>query len=269
MVRRVLTLGLLCPLVFGLAACGGGGGGGGAAPEESAGEVGAPKAEGVMESPVDAATAATVTGKVSFTGTASENEPIDMSGEPDCAAKYTDTPAQETVLANSDGTLKNAFVYVKDGLGDLKFPVPSQGVVLDQNGCRYHPHVFGLQTNQTLVIRNSDGILHNIHPRPSTNRPFNVSQPKIMDSEKRFTKAEVMIPIGCDVHDWMNAYLGVLDHPYFAVTGDDGSYTLPNLPPGDYTIVVWHEKLGEQEQKVTVGPSETKTVDFSYSGTTG
>lgn len=271
---RTATLGLTLLLLLGLAACGGGTESGttpaGEAAESGAGEEAAPPAGEVAESPVDPATAGTVSGKVSFSGTPPENEPIDMSGEPDCAAQYADSPAQETVLVNSDGTLQNAFVYVKSGLGDLTFPVPSEPVVLDQSGCRYHPHVLGIQVGQPLEIVNSDPVLHNIHPQPTENRAFNVSQPtQGMKSTKTFTKPEVMIPVGCDVHDWMSAHIGVLEHPYFAVTGEDGSFSLPNLPPGDYTLVVWHEQFGEQEEQVTVGPSETKTADFSYAGSTG
>jgi hypothetical protein len=257
----------LFALLFMTAACGGGGATDGGETASEGGDGGA--ADAPMESPVDPATAGTVSGTVAFTGTPPEQPVIDMSGEPDCASQYTDEPRQQHVVVgeNGEATLANVFVYVKDGLGDLEFPVPSEPVVLDQQGCRYVPHVLGVQTDQKLVIRNSDPVLHNIHPQPSVNRPFNVSQPtQGMESEKTFPEREVMIPIGCDVHDWMNAHLGVMDHPYFAVTGDDGTFTLPNLPPGDYTIAAWHEEYGEQEQQVTVGPSGTAEVDFSYAG---
>ena len=266
--KRLTTFGVLFGLVIALAACGGGGGSttenkgadtSAGAPAEKPAESG-----GAAVSPVDAATAGSVSGKVSLTGTPPENDAIDMSGEADCAKDYTDQPRQETILA-SGGALQNVLVYVKDGLGDMKFPTPKEAVTLDQQGCRYHPHVFGLMTGQTLTIVNSDSVLHNIHPKPVVNRPFNVSQPtKGMKADKTFSKAEVPIQIGCDVHDWMNAYMGVFDHPYYSVSGADGTYKLDNLPPGDYTIVAWQEKLGPQEQKVTVAAKEAKTADFKF-----
>ena len=249
----------LIGIFFFVAACGGGGGGGDSGGGGGAG--GGPQ----PTSPVDPATAATVTGKAMFTGAAPENAPILMDAEPVCQDKYPDGAFEETVLVNN-GALENVFVYVKEGLGDLKFPIPSEPVVLDQQGCRYHPHVFGIQAGQDLIIRNSDGILHNIHPMPEINRSFNLGQPKAMDSTKQFDKAEVMIRIECDVHDWMLGYAGVLEHPYFSVTGADGAFSLPNLPPGTYTIEAWHEKYGAQTMQVTVGAKETKDIEFTFSG---
>lgn len=247
---------LLLALVAG---CGGGDDeGGGEGASESGGEE--------IASPVDSATAATISGKVLFTGTAPEPEPISMEAESICQEQYPDGAFTETVLANDNGTLKNVFVYVKEGLGDLKFPVPQEPVILDQKGCRYIPHVFGVQVDQELIIRNSDGILHNIHPMPATNRPFNLGQPKAMDSSKKFSQVEMFIPIECDVHDWMIGYVSVLDHPYFATTGDDGSFELPNLPPGDYVIEAWHEQYGAQTMNVTVGESESTTIEFTFAG---
>lgn len=216
------------------------------------------------ESPVDPATAGSVSGKVNFTGTAPEPEPILMEAEPDCQNQYPAGAFTETVVVNDDGTLQNVFVYVKEGLGDLKFPVPAESVLLDQQGCRYHPHVLGMQADQELVIRNSDGILHNIHPMPKTNASFNLGQPVKMESKKTFDQPEVMIPIECDVHDWMIGYAGVLDHPYFAVTGADGSFGLANLPPGTYTIAAWHELYGEQTMEVTIGEKEAKEIEFTF-----
>ena len=255
---KLFRLPLLGVLLF-VAACGGGGGSGGGG---GGGGGGGP----TPTFPVDLATAATITGKVMFKGTAPKNAPILMDAEPVCKDKYPNGAFEETVLVNDNGTLQNVFVYVKDGLGGLKFPVPSEPVVLDQEGCRYHPHVFGIQAGQDLIIRNSDGILHNIHPMPTVNRAFNLGQPKKMDSTKKFDKVEVMIRIECDVHDWMLGYAGVLDHPYFSVTGVDGTFSLPNLPPGTYTIEVWHEKYGAQTMEVTVGAKETKDIEFTFSG---
>jgi len=234
------------------ASAGGGDGGGGSSEE--------------IASPVDPATAATISGKVLFSGAAPEPEPISMEAESTCQEQYPDGAFTETVLANDNGTLKNVFVYVKEGLGDLQFPVPQEPIVLDQKGCRYIPHVFGVQVDQELIIRNSDGILHNIHPVPTTNRPFNVGQPVAMDTSRKFSQVETFIPIECDVHDWMIGYVSVLDHPYFATTGDDGSFELPNLPPGDYVIEAWHELYGTQMMNVTVGDSESASIEFTFEG---
>ncbi len=250
----------LVAVVLFIAACGGGGGAPTAPPSGDTGGGEAP-----VTSPVDPATAGSVTGKVLFTGTAPEPDPILMDAEPTCQEQYPDGAFTEVVVAN-DGTLQNVFVYVKEGLGDLKFPIPTEGALLDQKGCRYHPHVFGVQAGQDLIIRNSDGILHNIHPMPSVNRPFNLGQPRAMDSTRQFDKAEVMIPIECDVHEWMKGYAGVLDHPYFSVTGSDGSFSLPNLPPGTYTIAAWHELYGEQTMSVTIGEKESKEIEFTFTG---
>ena len=261
MQHHKLVVASIAVIVF-IAACGGGG-------AQTAPPGVEPTAAGGEEpaaSPVDPATAGAITGKVLFTGTAPEPEPIQMDAEPTCQEQYPDGAFTETVVVNEDGTLQNVFVYVKEGLGDLKFPIPTEGVVLDQQGCRYRPHVFGVQAGQELIIRNSDGILHNIHPMPSINRPFNLGQPVKMDSKRTFDKVEVMIPIECDVHEWMKGYAGVLDHPYFAATGADGTFSLPNLPPSTYTIVAWHELYGEQSMSVTVGEKDTQEIEFTFEG---
>ena len=261
MQHHKLVVASIAVIVF-IAACGGGG-------AQTAPPGVEPTAAGGEEpaaSPVDPATAGAITGKALFTGTAPEPEPIQMDAEPTCQEQYPDGAFTETVVVNEDGTLQNVFVYVKEGLGDLKFSVPKESVVLDQQGCRYRPHVFGVQAGQELIIRNSDGILHNIHPMPSINRPFNLGQPVKMDSKRTFDEVEVMIPIECDVHEWMKGYAGVLDHPYFAATGADGTFSLPNLPPGTYTIVAWHELYGEQSMSVTVGEKDTQEIEFTFEG---
>ena len=213
---------------------------------------------------VDPAIAATVSGTVTFTGTPPAATPIDMSEEPVCAEKHSEPPTSPSVEV-SDGNLANVFVFVSEGLGDMTFPASSDAVVLDQNGCLYHPHVLGIQVGQQLTIRNSDAVLHNINTRSTANRPFNISQPQAgMESTRTFNTAEVMIPVGCDVHGWMSAFIGVTAHPYHAVTGDDGSFTIEGLPPGEYVIEAWHETLGAQTMSVTVGEAETGTADFTY-----
>jgi len=174
-------------------------------------------------------------------------------------------PTDETVVVNANGTLANVFVYVKSGLpASYTAPAPAGPVTLDQDGCRYHPHVLGIQVGQTLAIKNSDGILHNIKAKAKANRPFNISQPAVMTSTKTFDKPEVMVALECNVHGWMHAWLGVLPHPFFGVSGSDGSFAIKGLPPGTYTIEAWHEKYGTQTASVTVAGSETKTADFSF-----
>jgi plastocyanin len=213
--------------------------------------------------PVDPATAGSITGTIAFEGTPPPARPISMASDPNCGAGGT----TETVVVGSAGGLKNVFVYVKDGLGGLKFPVPSTPVVLDQQGCRYVPHVLGIQAGQPLEVLNSDATLHNVHAVPKTNREFNTGQPiKGMRHTHTFSTVEVMVPFKCDVHNWMSAYVGVLDHPFYAVTGDDGSFQLKGLPPGTYTVEAWHETLGTQTQTVTIGPQETSTLAFTFKG---
>jgi hypothetical protein len=222
---------------------------------------------GWMRPPLPAAQGgATISGKVKFTGAKPVMPKIDMTEEPKCKAKYTAAPpTDEAVLVNANGTLADVFVYVKSGLpANYSAPAPAGPVTLDQNGCRYHPHVLGILVGQALAIKNSDGILHNIKAKAKVNRPFNISQPTVMTSSKTFDKPEVMVALECNVHGWMHAWLAVLPHPFFGVSGADGSFTLKGLPPGTYTIEAWHEKYGTQTATVTVAGSETKTADFGF-----
>ncbi len=208
---------------------------------------------------------ASVTGKVKFTGASPVMAKIDMSDEPKCKAKYQAPPTKEDVVVGASGSLANVFVYVKAGLpASYTAPAPSAPVVLDQDGCRYKPHVLGIMVGQTLQIKNSDGILHNIKAKGVKNRPFNISQPTAMVSPRTFTAAEVMMSVECNVHGWMKASVGVLPHPFFAVTGPDGSFSIKGLPPGTYTIEAWHEKYGVQTATVTVAGPQAKTADFTF-----
>ncbi len=216
---------------------------------------------------------ATISGKVKFTGVRPTNPKIDMSEEAACKAKYPTAPTEETVMMNANGTLANVFVYVKAGLpAGATYPVPATPVVLNQGGCRYHPHVLGMMVGQSFEIDNSDPLLHNIKAKPKANRPFNISQPSAgmkrtltpSSSPPTFTAPEVMVPLECNVHGWMNAFVGVLPHPFFAVTGTDGSFSIKGLPPGTYTIEAWHEKYGTQTATVTVAGAAPKTQDFTF-----
>ena len=243
------------------AGCGGGEtGGGGEEPAEEAG------GGGPTVRPVDAATAGGVSGRVTFTGTPAAAEPIDMAEEAVCSAKHSTPPMSETAMVGADGGLANVFVYVKTGpVTTMQFPTPGEQVVLDQNGCLYAPHVMGLQAGQELLVRNSDDVLHNINATPTENRPFNRSQPQAgMEFTTSFDAPEVMIPVRCDVHGWMEAYIGVTSHPYHAVTSADGSFSLPNLPPGDYEVEAWHEVYGTLTQTVTVPASGAAEVTFAF-----
>jgi len=217
---------------------------------------------------VHGADSASITGKVSFDGTPPKPKKIKMDADPQCAAMHADSPAfYEDVVVNDNGTLKNVFVYIKSGLPAGKtYETPKEPVTINQKGCHYEPHVFGMMAKQLLLIKNSDDTLHNIHAMPTINEEFNKGQPSgSPDLKRTFTKPEVMVHFKCDVHPWMSAYVGVLDNPFYSVTGNDGTFSLKDLPAGEYEVVAWHEKYGEQSQKVKVGEGEAKTSDFKFS----
>jgi plastocyanin len=226
---------------------------------------GAPAAAAPVAFPVSDNDAATITGRVAFTGAKPAAQRIDMSEEPTCAQKHAGGAFSETVVVNDNGTLRNVFVYVKSGLpATLTFPVPGEPVEIDQDGCQYTPHVFGVQVGQTMNIKNADGLLHNIKALPTINRPFNISQPISMTTPRTFSAPEVMVPLQCNVHSWMNAFVGVLPHPYYSVTGADGTFSLRRLPPGTYVIEAWQEHYPAQTQTVTVGAKESKAIVFTF-----
>jgi plastocyanin len=226
-----------------------------AAPAAESGGAMAPAA-----TPIDPATVATISGTVKFDGTAPKASKIDMSQDPGCKGMNE----AENVVVNG-GDLSNVFVYVKDGLGNRTFDVPKDPVVLDQSGCKYHPHVLGVMAGQTVQIKNDDPTTHNIHPTPKDNREWNESQPPSSPAiEKNFAREEIMLPVKCNQHPWMKMYINVVKSPFYAVTGKDGKYEIKGLPPGDYTIGFVQEKLGEQDQKVTVAAKDAKTVDQSF-----
>jgi plastocyanin len=249
---RVLACAALGAALVG-AACGGG---------ETAKDATATQTAAPVTNPVDPATASAIVGTIAFQGTPPPNPSINMSSDPYCMKIGAATTPR---FAVSDGGLEDVFVYVKDGLGTLKFPVPSKPVVLDQKGCWYTPRVFGIQVGQPLDIVNSDETLHNVHALPMANREFNRGQAlKGIKYTTTFTTPEVMVPFKCDVHKWMNAWVGVLEHPFYAVSGKGGAFALAGLPPGTYTIEAWHEKLGSQTQMVTIGAKESKMITFAF-----
>ena len=207
---------------------------------------------------------AAVTGEVSFKGSAPAATTIKMDADPVCQMQHGSGMTSDEVMADG-GRLANVFVYVKTGLEGDTFPAPSSPVTLDQHGCWYQPHVLGIQVGQSLEIVNSDGTLHNINVKPTANAPFNVAQPmQGMKTTKKFTKPEVMIKTKCNVHPWMSAYIGVVAHPFFAVTGKDGAFSLAGLPAGTYTVEAWHEKFGTKTQSVTVADGATQAITFEF-----
>jgi plastocyanin len=214
----------------------------------------------------DPANAAKVHGEVVFKGTKPKRTPIAMNVEAACVKAHSGHPVyDEPVITGKGGMLASAMVYIKTGLEDKHFEPPQAKVALDQHGCMFVPRVIGIQVGQVMDVKNSDPVSHNIHPLAKENREWSQQQsPDSPDLEHKFARQEVMIPVKCDVHKWMRAFVGVLPHPYFMVTGADGAFELPNLPPGDYTLAVWHEKLGEKSQQIHVGPSSDVAVSFTY-----
>jgi plastocyanin len=213
-------------------------------------------------SPADAS--ASLKGTVKFEGAPPKPSRIDMSQDPLCAKAHTTPATTEDIVVGTDSGLGNVVVYVSDGLSSTAFQPPQQSAVLEQKGCQYKPHVLALQANQKLEVVNSDETTHNIHPTPSNNREWNMTQPHGMPLEQTFARQEVAIPVKCNVHPWMKGYIAVFKHPYFAVTDKNGNFELKDLPAGNFTISAWQEKLGTQTQKVTVGGGESKTLDFTF-----
>jgi len=216
--------------------------------------------------PVDPATAGTITATVKFDGAVPTPRMMRLDGDPKCVTENGGAErADESLVVGQNQALQNAFVYVKDGLGAFGFPVPTEAVVLDQDKCRYTPRVLGVRVGQPLSIRNSDPLLHNVRANGTVNQGFNMSTPlEGVSFERTFATKEVMVPFKCDVHAWMSAFVGVLDHPYFGTTTPEGKVVLANLPPGTYTIEAWHETLGARTEQVTIGAKETKDVAFTF-----
>jgi len=219
----------------------------------------------------------TISGVISYNGTPPAPRKIDTTADAVCGSKNPNLMTDDTIV--KDGKLANTFVYIKEGnveggkkVGDYSWPVPPTPIKLDQNGCHYAPHVLGLQVNQKLTITNSDATQHNIHPTPKLNLEWNQTQangaPPI---EKSFGRAEVLIPVKCNQHPWMKAYIGVLKHPLFAVSNEDGTFEIKGVPAGSYTVVAWREGGANGEEKtmqVTVPANGAGKADFAFGAAT-
>ncbi len=255
---RTLAVAAAIAALFALAACGGGSE---PAPATTPSEEPAGAPAGTSQ-PLGSAT---VKGTVRYEGDVPRLAAIKMDADPGCAAKHK-TPVQSEALVLGDGnTLANVLVQVKSGLPATQFAPPAEPRVMDQEGCRYIPHVMGIMVGQTFKILNSDGLLHNVHSLPKINKGFNRAMPANQtEAEFTFTKTEEPFKIKCDVHPWMNAFVAVLDHPYYSVSGADGSFEIAGLPAGTYELEAWHEKLGTQTATVTIADGETTASDFTF-----
>jgi plastocyanin len=219
----------------------------------------------VAEAPDHAFGNNVIIGRVFFQGKAPKPKMIRMNQDPACEQEGSAAVYSEEAVINPDGALANVFVYIKAGLGQHRYAVPTTAVILDQHRCRYEPRVFGIQAGQTLKILNSDRTLHNVHAAAAQNQSFNLAMSAVQKERTRvFDQPEAMIPLRCNVHPWMIAYAGVLDHPFYSVTDTVGSFKLSALPAGEYEIEAWHELFGTLLQKIKLAEAETTTIDFTF-----
>jgi plastocyanin len=208
---------------------------------------------------------AVIEGRVAFTGAVRPPRPIDTRSDASCRHKQESPPVLEDLVVGEGGALANAFVSVTGRVGDKPFAPPAAPVTLDQRGCTYRPHVVGVQVGQALRLLNSDPTLHNVHTLSKLNPSFNFGMPiEGQETIRRFVKPEIMVKAKCDVHPWMGAWIGVVPHPFFQVTGPDGAFSLRGLPAGTWQVEVWHESLGTQSLSVTVSDGGRQTADFSF-----
>ena len=206
--------------------------------------------------------AGTISGKVTYTGTPVKQKSIDMSKEPSCAKQHPTPITFETVVTGANNALDNVVVYISAGADDAN--APAKAVTFTQKGCQYLPHVIAMHTGQELEVLNADQTSHNIHPMPKINREWNKSQPPGSPPiQEKFDSPE-FISVKCNIHPWMHGYFAVLKTNHYSITEDGGGFTLPNLPPGKYTVTAWHEDYGTQTQDVTITGSETKSIDFTF-----
>lgn len=207
-----------------------------------------------------------LSGRVLLKRTAPKRRIINMGKDAQCVEMHKgESVLDEEVIVGAGGGLKNVFVYVRSGVPKRDYPLPVESAVLDQKGCMYHPRVQGVRVGQKFLVANSDPVTHNVRSFPVKNKAFNFGQPADTDPRERvFDEPEREIEVQCDFHPWMHAYIFVMDHPYYCVTSDDGTYSIADLPPGEYTVGIWHEKLGRKQQKVTLDASGQGTLNFAY-----
>lgn len=218
--------------------------------------------------PLDLATTGTIAGTVRFEGAVPPMAEIDFGSFAECAAVH-DGPVLMGDLLVRDGEVQNAIVWLKEGLGDRVFAVPETPVEIDQIGCLYVPRVVGVRVGEPILFKNDDRTLHNVHGKPEESRGWNFALPrKGAERTLRIDHEEVAVSVRCDLHPWMQAWIGAFDHPYFAVTGPDGAFSLPNVPPGTYVLAAWHERLGTTERTVTLAPRGAERLDLVLPGAT-
>lgn len=213
-----------------------------------------------------AAGTATISGKVTYKGAPPQPAKLRMDADPACAQQHAGGAiAQQLVVDQATKGVQYAFVSIVSGLPAGDYPAPKTAAVFDQKGCLYEPRVMGVQVNQPVEIRNSDATLHNVNAKPAQSTPFNLAMPtQGMKITKTFTKPEIMVPVKCNVHPWMQAYIGVVAHPYFSVSGSDGSFTIKGLPAGTYTVQMWHETLGTKAETVTVEDGGSANIRYEF-----
>jgi plastocyanin len=228
--------------------------------------VSVPRVAKAAGAPPSTSGAANLKGTVRFEGVVPKPKLISMAADPGCAKQHSSPVFAQEVVTDAKGDLQNVIVFVSEGLGDRTFDPPTQPLVVEQKGCMYAPHVLAVRANQPLHMVNEDPTSHNIHPTPANNREWNKAQPPGTSVDESFAREEIAIPVKCNLHPWMHGYIAVFKHPFFAVTGKDGSFDLSSLPPGTYTIKAWHEKLGTATQTITIGANETKEISFVFKG---
>jgi len=243
-IGRLTSLGLVVAIV---AACAGG-------------DDATPRRE---PTPLDTTTAGTLSGTVHFDGTVPAMTEINFGSFAECAAMHAGPVLTNDALVH-DGLVENAIVWIEAGLGDRIFAVPDTPVEIDQHGCVFEPRVVGVQVGQPILYKNTDRTLHNVHGKPDAASGWNFALPR-PGSERTISidHAEVAVSVRCDLHPWMQGWIGAFDHPYFAVTGPDGAFSLRNVPPGTYVLSAWHERLGTTKQTVTIAPRATETVTLT------
>lgn len=220
---------------------------------------------------VDSATAGSITGRVVFEGTPPPREALKMTSDQSCVQGAGPNPQDEAVIIGADGGVKNAFIHIKSGVDPAySFPMPAKAAFLDQKGCIYQPRVLGVRVGQSIEILNSDTTMHNVHALPLANQEFNKSTPvRGFKLTEAFTVPEVPVRFMCNVHNWMAAYVGVVAHPFFAVTDDSGSFSIQGVPPGTYTVEAWHEKFGTRTANITIAEKQGGTLAFTFNAAAG